>query len=339
MEKSRDILLPFAIAWWILAIDKTLEHYNIRVIDTLLNQWIPREISVLVQENSFAIGVLVALWFYIWWKYKWAANEKKKRKKIETKEHGDMLSASFSFITPRGNFIIDDLFTDPIDAIFSDEADIGRLIHNSVKNTSPENIVAQFDSETAEKHVYSRLAMSQKAMGRYRNTPEEAAEATAWIEQEKVKFIGVLTKEPKFKTLTDEDWTKKVVTVRPKEQEAETKSKVRLLFFAEEILNKLIYWCDQVTEVYPSINVLDALCEDKDDTCEIVDAFIKYMLQHNKKYIDECHSNDLLKHLTDRKRFVAMAQVARHYKRWDDYCVRFSRRVPESFIHTQENIN
>ncbi|MEM0970455.1 MAG: hypothetical protein AAGJ31_13960, partial [Verrucomicrobiota bacterium] len=136
---------------------------------------------------------------------------------------------------------------------------------------------------------------------------------------EMVSYVGALTCEPQFdfEPATKTLW----VADRKKEKGEKTKRKIRLLLFPRKAIDELLLWCEQQDGHIDRI--LKELCEEK---------HVRFEGQGGEgiTLAGQGRIDDLIKVFgelprpIDRKRYVAMAQMARHVranggKRPEDY--------------------
>jgi len=320
MEARDRIIGLICIGTWVLAYR---ENESIKyVIDSIASEilWIIESFPIVDEVvsiwNEYPNATLLTglgLAYFLWkWSEKY--NSWKKKKRFENKDFDDILSVSCSYITPSWDFIIENEAEWPIDNFFRWEEEIGALIRERSKYTSAKNIIIKLP-ERQEWVIYEKLRSNYQVYADRQNVLWDATDAQMWVLKNRIVFISVLTKEPKFKIQDDETVTQATWKLL---ETADTKSEIRLLTFPEKDLKLTLNWCKNFAKSMWSTTqgILDCLCNDENDNCQILDAFIRYKL---RKQINSDANQDtvsLLRWPTHRKRFVAMAQVSRYYEDW-----------------------
>lgn len=211
-----------------------------------------------------------------------------------------------------------------------------KWIKQAAKKTTHDHVVlnlAAADPEVdARKLIYDTLR--NIVYGRFVNVLEQVSRTQFSHRIDLVRFVGVLTCEPQFNHNPPRAElpvaTIEVVAKdsRKKKKKAETKRKVRLLLFTAKSLADFLHWTRM-----QAVSLGRSPEEFLDELCSEHHVVLGQVHPLPKGYGDGKRINELMAHMgkperaIDRKRYVAMAQVARAIQKGESH-LRFDVPVP-----------
>ena len=264
--------------------------------------------------------------------------------RVRTKRFFDVLDVSITYFTTGKMEIrtqieegIRDLFSGEMETVLKDK------ISDATEKASCREVVITPHLEDRDL-IYNSLR--NEIFGRSVNVFENVSRQKLSGQLfEEVEFTGALTFEPQFDT-TCEDWIK---VMERAEVSSSTIQKTRLLLFPTEDLERLIGWCESQAKIegVSRDHFLDELCHEKHvilkpgpDVSEI-----RKKLQSQGVSPEEAQSaviagqgkiDRLIEFMgavsrpVDRKRYVAMAQVARSMTVRNERVMQISIPIPIS---------
>lgn len=314
MKDRLKLWIWAAIVLGAIIIDKNpaLQEVAMQVWEGI-NNILGDNITDFLKKNSETIATV--LWTYYLtrqWTKKISRNRREKLLKLE---HGKRFTV-MSLDIRDGRVYPENQMEDHISNVFDKYNEIEEIILEQAKQLDYCDgcIIIPFE-ENIWKQVYGKMRDNPKIF------PEDKLERVAyydhWLERKETKFIAVLTKTPRYKTMDDGS----VAIVDEKEKNPDTAEKLRLITVRSEILEQVLDWCDDQERENNDVcntNILDTICRDEwwNDPC--VDRFIRDILHENYKLVDnpDTPANELLRVPEHRKFMVAIAQMARHVKGW-----------------------
>ena len=237
-----------------------------------------------------------------------------------------LLNISLTYFLEGNSMRIITLLEDELEDVFTGRLGqalctyIDRRAQNTTHDQIVINLIDEGDTRNPErraKQVYDTLR--NVIFDRYVNPLRTMAEAISGKEYTEIKMVGVLTEEPQF---TRDGQV---------EANADTQQKKRLLIFPENYMTTVLEFCktraEQLGGDATAETVMESICSEGSNKSPDTDALVEYMIENI----------DNLPRTIDRKRFVAMAQVAREIRDKKPHA-RFAIPVPKERDFLEETL-
>jgi len=235
-------------------------------------------------------------------------NSYKEWKKFKMKNYEWMLNISIMYID-WNEFEIETDVKVHLSELFEYEPIISKNILDSSRKTTHNNSILKFKDEDIAWWVYNRLRSHIKLFWGRIDATKRAKRSLSGNKEDDNIFIGVLTKEPQYKIINEDE----IIEVERKEI-PNTKSQVRLSVFPEIEIQSAIEYLEYESkengiDIY---TYLAEVWEDKNGTCPKMTKFIAYMLDLDS-YKTITHKEIPLKSRAHRIKFSTFLQVVNEY--------------------------
>ena len=315
MKDNIKIWLILGVAiWWV-----ALKEYSPEVLEYIEHV---KQSILATKHGGATLWAISATWLTLWgiviWDMIWKSRERNRNTKIEenldNKKHSYKLTHNIPDITKNGKLHFRNWIDKHMKLVFDMNLGIANKIKRAAKTMDYHDwcIIIPFEEKDG-REVYSSLRDHEEIYP-WEDPLQEITDNAHGVQRKWTKFISVLCQTPRYKVHPDgsvrifEEWDGK----------ADSSAKIRVLTIREELLDKVIKWCEMQEQEHKFVekeDILDWVCKDINWNCPTVDRYIRYMLKDNERLKNNrTQANSLLTAPVHRRYMVAIAQIARHVK-------------------------
>lgn len=203
-----------------------------------------------------------------------------------------------------------------------DEKLIPRKILNVSEDTTPDNVILPFHDKNMEEVLVSAIHTTTMTTGGT-NAWDNSAKKVLWKKSEKVRYVWVLTNEPRY---VEETWK----IYKKWDKGATTTQKIRYMAFPEVQFKRVREFLQEQAKA-ENITYKEVLEKASVNDSEYSDELILKILRMffnltGDESIDNMLETGKLKRNVDRKRILVMIHALRHEKR-GGYLKRFDLKI------------